>query len=762
MELYSLFIFLLVVYKALADCTVPSYPPDRRVVMSTIAIKAIITEKSESSAELWILDVYKGGDKLASYAGLPKNHKFDSSVRDVRLNVGVMSPCTGLQDTQIKQEYIILLQAKGHRLYLEPNPGGIIPFSSNLDSRIFKLLGWNEWSEWSPCSTMCEGGEQRRERRCVTGHCSSHTSELRSCNLFTCKGLLNLLSVDNPNYFKPTRNVFRKIPGRLSGWRLKSASYLLYPFKEAYGTDFPREFTLFLNFKPYSKSEGVLLSLTNPRDKSEFISLELTTMSGLKKLEMKLVHSTKNGTRVVAIPVDARYNKWNYLALSIGEKTTIKTYLNCKWVSTQMLDGYPMVAHPNPDIAVGYLFQGEIEQVSVSLSLEDVSEQCTVSRPITTKSSQEEDDYADEEFIDISKRRIETTKEKIVHPEVEGSGKGVPVELQPDLSQDEEPEEGSGGTGQFLVEWSSWSACGATCGRSTQTRSSRCLDSEHMMECIDAGFEKRVTRSCSAPNCQSSEFEPSHITQQDIALFRNQFNNNNNINQFNNNNVSQMTNTSFSEELTDTNNCGCKRNSRCNTHKSGCICLEGWTGLNCSVPTCTPQCKQGTCVQPNVCACKSGYTGARCQEAFCDHDCLNGGRCVAPFVCGCSALYSGEYCQHSVCKRECKHGGSCVGENLCSCPHGFSGSDCGDFTCTSRCLNGGACTAPDMCSCRPGYTGPTCSTKVCSKYVHTKVPVRRAYKRVVSLRGGEMNGSSEPVSRTFYRTYYKTVLKCAD
>ena len=33
------------------------------------------------------------------------------------------------------------------------------------------------------------------------------------------------------------------------------------------------------------------------------------------KLELKLVHSSLNGTRVVAIPTDTQYNAWNYLAI---------------------------------------------------------------------------------------------------------------------------------------------------------------------------------------------------------------------------------------------------------------------------------------------------------------------------------------------------------------------------------------------------------------------------------------------------------------
>ena len=45
--------------------------PEKRIVKSTIAVKALVTKVYESVTELWLLDVYKGEDKLASALGLP-------------------------------------------------------------------------------------------------------------------------------------------------------------------------------------------------------------------------------------------------------------------------------------------------------------------------------------------------------------------------------------------------------------------------------------------------------------------------------------------------------------------------------------------------------------------------------------------------------------------------------------------------------------------------------------------------------------------
>merc|ERR1719400_1327940 len=67
--------------------------------------------------------------------------------------------------------------------------------------------------------------------------------------------------------------------------------------------------------------------------------------------------------------------------------------------------------------------------------------------------------------------------------------------------------EGSGeddedlGSAFYPLEWSSWSPCSASCGSATQSRWSRCADSAGMMDCIQAGLEKKMTRSCGLEPC---------------------------------------------------------------------------------------------------------------------------------------------------------------------------------------------------------------------------------------------------------------------
>lgn len=142
-----------------------------------------------------------------------------------------------------------------------------------------------------------------------------------------------------------------------------------------------------------------------------------------------------------------------------------------------------------------------------------------------------------------------------------------------------------------------------------------------------------------------------------------------------------------------------------------CVCLAGWTGLDCSAAICSAPCAFGVCAAPETCACSAGFTGSTCTEPICTKPCRNGGVCIAPDTCSCPANWVEDDCSQALCNGEvegCQFG-HCMLPNVCNCTTGYTGELCTVPICSKICRNGGECIAPNTCECKGGFSGIDCS-----------------------------------------------------
>eukprot|EP00794_Sanderia_malayensis_P003236 gene3236-3716_t len=100
--------------------------------------------------------------------------------------------------------------------------------------------------------------------------------------------------------------------------------------------------------------------------------------------------------------------------------------------------------------------------------------------------------------------------------------------------------------------------------------------------------------------------------------------------------------------------CGleCLNGAKC-VNGTSCLCLPGWTGLDCGIAICDPPCKNsGSCLSPGVCKCTPKFEGSLCQKAVCDPSCLNGGVCATRRLkCKCPTGFFGKRCEHRTCSK---------------------------------------------------------------------------------------------------------------
>lgn len=313
-----------------------------------------------------LINTYKGVEVL--------NSRVTNNFR--RLNVSIAShPSIKCDEgSEVLREYIIFCELVNDELLAT----SVAIWDEETDQRVWTSLGWNKWSEWSACSVSCSSGIQQRTRHCRSSKCPGFNVEQRHCNLFGCDEAANPLALEGGRFFHPSKDRWVAVPDRATAWRLKPNSYIWVPSTQLFSTgkvgQFPREFALFITLRLHNDTMGTIFSLRSHRRQNTYLSLEVAGS------DLKLIHAAANGTDVVRIPAQLNDGHWHQVALSIRDGSVVNSYVECEWSRTDVLKSHTLDIPDDADLIIGYLFSGDLEQLTVVKDPKLVNLHCSMSR----------------------------------------------------------------------------------------------------------------------------------------------------------------------------------------------------------------------------------------------------------------------------------------------------------------------------------------------------------------------------------------------
>lgn len=727
------------------------------------------------SVQFWMINIYKGSESVAALLNLDPGSGGVFNLRDRRINVtgfGDKSNCHGTVAPQ--KYYIIFCEMRGNELVAKFDDlfGATADWSEKNEERVWHGIGWENWSDWGACSASCGEGSQERIRKCVLGEksCHGYNKERRRCNMFSCQGAVDPMKLDDRRFFHPSRGEWERVPGRPTAWKLRPNSYIWVPSSQIFPNRsshrsgvFPREFTLLVTLKlnPSKPVQGTLFSLRSRRQQDAYLSLELEAAD-----RIRIVHAGKNGTQAVIIPMKLNDGHWHQLGLALQDDNSVRSFLDCAWVSTDILKRNELDHPEDADLIIGYLFQGELEQLVIVPNPSAVAQQCSSSRipiydpllektlattasPATVKKHNkhgwsskgkkriEEDEVGDVKWkVDENEDDFKSfyQADSSSPPPLPSSTQNRDVKKPITLVQLKKPDEyvmddnvaeGSGNgppynETNYEVEWSDWSDCSTTCGPGTQSRYSRCIDDGSQLElCMEAGGERTETRSCSIGRCESSNELPPHTddfrssSTSDIYFSGQKPD----LNPPTQTDSTQSTNPSQTDNYSQQNISEFRHEQK---YKSDEVLFPSdiyLPGNHTVVPKKhhkhhkTHYKRLNSSESWNVLK-KRILKAKGSKKKWCT--CMNGGTCHSrQKTCECPDGYYGRHCEKVECRVDCLHGGYCLVPNVCTCPPKYGGSRCENPICDPPCRNGGTCIKPYTCLCPSQTSGSYCQKFSC-------------------------------------------------
>ncbi|CAB3254489.1 unnamed protein product [Arctia plantaginis] len=387
-----LVVVLLLCRTIVCDSQCPKFaekPLETRVQDATIVFRAVVvqTHYQSKTLDLALVSIYRGGVELASisqYAGSPYN----TTDRQVNLKISPqLGDCFNWSMTPSQSELVVFARISDPAVDLETTPpdgpwleatAAAVPWSLGVDIAIWNAVGWAGWGEWGACSKTCGGGQQTRRRYCSKPTCEGYGEQKRACNSFNCAGTINPLAPGARRNFHPAQARWGPVSDRPHAFSLRPNSYIWIASSELFsaGKSFPREFTLFISLRLRPESggygQGTLFSLRSRRRTGSFLSLELAGRGAAR-----LVHAGSGSSRSIYLAVPLYDFRWHRIAISVHDDNTVRAYVDCRWLRTDVLEKDALDTPRDADLIIGYLFSGDLEQLVLVPKAGQAQKQCS-------------------------------------------------------------------------------------------------------------------------------------------------------------------------------------------------------------------------------------------------------------------------------------------------------------------------------------------------------------------------------------------------
>ncbi|GFN94612.1 von Willebrand factor d and egf domain-containing protein [Plakobranchus ocellatus] len=538
------------------------------------------------------------------------------------------------------------------------------------------FTGWDDWSPWSACTQACGGGRRSRSRDCprrevnVSSACVGVGQEVQSCNVFSCQGshdLLTLMGIRSLPYG------VTKLPETDNAYLITADAKISLPASRVYDVTLPSRFSLVTEFKVHRRNKRRYFFVVSDYQGKQQLAIFLS-----RKLKFQYLGNN------YGFKMDLLDNAYHSVAVSVdGERVTL--IVDCETLMSRRLRSIDQYLGTNLVMSIGPYYSeyskpfiGEVRQLVISENAAVAALQCG------------------DLLLDPSRERNEGFDTTATPTALDTSTLPLPQ--------------------VYGIEWSPWTPCSATCGQGRQSRQPYCRANVISGQSCDPSTPLRPQlRFCYMGICGDGAVCDPPCENGGQCLVPGQC-----MCQYGYSGLSCTYKCSFA----------CHHGGEC-VGLNQCKCSKHYTGIDCSTPVCKRTCLNGgQCVSPNTCSCPFGFYGKRCQRVRCRPKCKNGGLCVSPDVCLCKSGYHGERCQKDKCRVQCLNGGTCEKNNKCKCLARFFGRRCQKERCTVVCMNGGRCKHSNHCRCPSGFSGRRCERRTCT-YQRYLVPHRRTYRRIV-------------------------------